>query len=514
MSGVANTNREVVNERDHPGPLLLLRTDVSFQHGTGHLMRCKALADSWARAGGRSGFVTTSDLDPYRSWLDGINVHRIEPRDLLEDAEATAELAVALRASWVAADGYHLDAHWQPAFGGACRLLVFDDYGHGSPFCADLVLNQNPSADAALYRQRHSETDLLLGARYALLRSQFSAWRGWKRTILPEARRLLVTFGGTDPVGMTLRVVDALRDIPDLEAQLVVGGGNVLAERIVEACAGTRFQVHRNVTAMAELIASCDFALCASGSTTLECAFLQTPQILVSVADNQRALADALAAAGVAESLGWHSNVSAQDLIQAVTNLREDASRRSAMSLAAGEMVDGLGGDRVVCQMLARTLTLRPLGPGDQERLWLWANDPQARAASFSGAPISWENHVHWFAALLGNPGARAWIAGSEAGEVLGCVRFTIEEETAILSIVLDPAFRSRGLGAAVIARASRALFAETEVDQIHAHISPSNRACVSDFEKAGYAQQDAVTTQFEAAEHFTLQRPITRATD
>jgi spore coat polysaccharide biosynthesis predicted glycosyltransferase SpsG/RimJ/RimL family protein N-acetyltransferase len=436
-------------------------------------------------------------------------VHRIEPSDLLEDAEATAELAVALGASWVAADGYHLDAHWQTAFGGVCRLLVFDDYGHGSPFCADIVLNQNPSADAALYRQRHSETDLLLGARYALLRSQFSAWRGWKRATAPKARRLLVTFGGTDPVGMTLRVVDALRTIPDLEAQLVVGGGNVLADRIVEACVGTRFTVHRNVTAMAELIASCDFALCAAGSTTLECAFLQTPQILVSVADNQRALADALASAGVAESLGWHSNVSAQDLIQAVTTLQEDASRRSAMSLAAGEMVDGLGGDRVVCQMLARTLTLRPLGPGDQERLWLWANDPQVRAASFSGAPIPWENHVLWFASLLGNPCARAWIAGSEAGESVGCIRFAIEKKDATLSIVLDPAFRGRGLGAAVIALASRVLFAETDVSQIHAYIRPSNRASVSAFRKSGYLQGNAVTLDGDTAEHFILQRTV-----
>ena len=509
MSGGANANREIRNEQDHPGPILLLRTDVSFQHGTGHLMRCNALADAWARAGGRSAFVTTSDLGPYGSWLGGRDVHRIEPRDLLEDAKATAELALALRAAWVAADGYHLDSDWQAGFGGACRLLLFDDYGHGSPFCADIVLNQNPSADAALYRQRQYKTELLLGARYALLRSQFFAWRGWKRATAPKAKRLLVTFGGTDPVGMTLRVVDALRTIPDLEAQLVVGGGNVLADRIVDACVGTRFQVHRNVTAMAELIASCDFALCASGSTTLECAFLQTPQILVSVADNQRALADALASAGVAESLGWHSNVSAQDLIQAVTNLREDASRRSAMSLAAGEMVDGLGGDRVVCQMLARTLTLRPLGPGDQERLWLWANDPQVRAASFSGAPISWENHVHWFAALLGNPRARAWIAGSEAGEVLGCVRFTIEEETAILSIVLDPAFRGRGLGAAVIARASRELFAETEIDQIHAYIRPTNLASVSAFRKALYSQGNTVILDGHTAEHFILQRTV-----
>lgn len=334
-------------------PLLLLRVDVSREHGTGHLMRSKALGDAWKRAGGRVEFLTASDLTPYAGWLADWPAHWLPAAPgSAEDARITLEHARAHRAAWVVADGYVFDAAWQREFVESQPLLLFDDHGHGAPHSATVLLNQNPGATEALYADRSAGTQLLLGPRFASLREQFLPWRGWQRATAPIAKRVLATFGGTDVADLSRRAAKALRGLP-FEVALVIGGGNPHAAEIEALCTGTNVQARRNVYDMPELMAQCDFVLCAAGSTTLEAAFLQLPQLLLTVADNQLLLADGFAESGAAELLGWHTDVSSAQIRQAVTALAAEPARRAAMSSRAAQLIDGLGAERVVAHLRA-----------------------------------------------------------------------------------------------------------------------------------------------------------------
>ncbi len=488
-------------------PLLLLRVDVSREHGTGHLMRCKALADAWVKSGGAVTLATTTDVTPYAVWLGAIMIHRLDsPPATPADAQETAALSRSLCARWAAVDGYPFSAEWQMAFGEATPLLFFDDYGHGAPHTARMVLNQNPSASPALYPARSQRTVLLLGSRYALLREQFQKWIGWKRPHPARAKRLLATFGGTDPSGITLRVVRILAAIPDLETELVVGAGNLHGEEIEGLCRGTAIRVRKNVTDMPSLIAECDFALCAAGSTTLELAFLQTPQILIAVADNQRALAASLHAAGAALHLGWHTEIADLEIANAITTLQADGPRLAAMSAAGAQLVDGHGGARVVVHLRADSLGLRPAETGDVLRLYKWANDPATRAASFSSAPIAWEAHQRWFAERLADPSSRLFIL-SDGETPAAIARFSIEHQEATISVLVAPGRRGSGLGAPVILRASHECFRASGVQRIVAFIRPENAASRSVFVRAGYHPVGSATVSGQPAERYHLER-------
>ena len=235
------------------------------------------------------------------------------------------------------------------------RLLCIDDYGHAAHYSADLVLNQNISANEALYPNREPYTRLLLGTRYVMLRRQFRSWRGWKRTIPEVARKLLVTMGGGDPDNVTLKVVEAIKGIgdPQLEIQIVVGPENPNLDMLESALlsAPCPMRLLKDVTDMPALMAWADIAVSAGGSTCWELAFMGLPTLTIPVADNQRPIADILHKRGVVINLGWHESVTVGQIAETLASALYSRDERRLMSGLGRGLVDGEGTARI-CMLL------------------------------------------------------------------------------------------------------------------------------------------------------------------
>ncbi|MGH9553067.1 MAG: PseG/SpsG family protein, partial [Terriglobales bacterium] len=195
-----------------PNGTLIIRADASIAMGTGHVMRCLALAQAWQdqsghEQGGQCVFAmaeTTAGCEE-RLRTEKVAVAAVAAiPGTLQDAAQLAELALARNASWIVVDGYQFDVRYQSHLKAAgLKVLVVDDTGHAGAYVADLVLDQNAHATKDFYQRRESYSQLLLGPRYALLRREFKSWREWKREIAPIARKVLVTVGGTDPDNLT-----------------------------------------------------------------------------------------------------------------------------------------------------------------------------------------------------------------------------------------------------------------------------------------------------------------------
>lgn len=339
---------------------LLIRADASPEIGTGHVMRCLALAQTWQAEGGKVYFIgeITGELES-RLREEGIRAWSLESTPAKEeDALETGWKAQEIRASWVVVDGYHFDGlyqRWLREEGAG--VLVLDDYGHADRYEANLVLNQNIDAEAALYRNRTEDTDLLLGPRFALLRREFWPWREPRRTLRKEASRVLVTLGGADPANCTKAVVEALGllDQKDLRCTVVVGGSNphkasvtAAAERI-----GVPVDLRSDVDDMASLMAEHDIAVSAGGSTCWELAFMGIPNVILVLADNQRGIAEGLDEAGTALNLGWHEEVGKEEIADQIKTLLRNDEQRLRMARRAKELVDGRGTERVLREMIS-----------------------------------------------------------------------------------------------------------------------------------------------------------------
>jgi UDP-2,4-diacetamido-2,4,6-trideoxy-beta-L-altropyranose hydrolase len=482
---------------------LFIRADADTRMGTGHVMRCLALAHAWP---GEVVFLGRVESEGLRRRIAEMGA-RFIALDASGDVQAVLDVLSGVDAKHVALDGYHFTPAYQRAIRAAgYRLLVIDDNAHLPHYHTDILLNQNIYAPNLDYTTE-PDTVCLLGTRYALLRPEFARWQNWTRDISNAAHKVLVTMGGGDPDNVTLKVVEALQklDILNLDVKVVVGAANPHRDALVQAAPDAAFLV--NVADMSELMAWADVAVSAAGSTSWELIFMGLPSLLVTVADNQRDIAAGLDAAGAALGLGWHADLTAGIIAGALGDLLNDAARRHTMSAAARDIVDGQGAARVVMHLRGERLRLRRAREADCRMIWEWANDPVVRAVSFASASISWENHVAWFEARLADPDTVFYIALNAEDAPVGQVRFAIEDGVATISVSVAAAYRSEGYGAEAIRLASQQLFYETDIGLIHAYIKHDNPASARAFAKAGYTDAGGAQIQEHEAYHMTLKR-------
>jgi UDP-2,4-diacetamido-2,4,6-trideoxy-beta-L-altropyranose hydrolase len=323
--------------------------------GTGHVMRCFALAQAWQDSGGKAVFAMVEPLPSVRERLvsEGMEVVSVERQPgSRDDARYVAGLAKQRAAVWVVVDGYHFDEDYQRELKAAgLQVLFVDDNGHAGHYAADLVLNQNVHADESLYPNREPYTRLLLGSRYAMLRREFQLWREWKRVIPPAGRKVLVSMGGSDPGNVTAVVIPALRSVQveGLEVVVVAGGSNPhleSLERLIQSSNGN-FRLQKDVVDMPELMAWADVMLAAAGSICWEICAMALPALLVVTASNQRPVAQRLADLGAVRTLDCGTERIATASVPLLQRLIESQDFRQGLSSRARELVDMGGSARV-----------------------------------------------------------------------------------------------------------------------------------------------------------------------
>lgn len=137
-------------------------------------------------------------------------------------------------------------------------------------------------------------------------------------------------------------------------------------------------------------------------------------------------------------------------------------------------------------------LRLRSAADGDAKLLWQWANHPSVRAASFSSARIPWRTHLAWFAKRLARPQrARIYVALARgSADPVGQVRFEKSAAgRAVVSVVVAPDQRGRGIGAALIAAGCLRAAQDLGVTRVLAYIRDDNAASITAFERAGFVR-------------------------
>jgi UDP-2,4-diacetamido-2,4,6-trideoxy-beta-L-altropyranose hydrolase len=320
-------------------------------------MRCFAIAEAAADQGLVCRFAMRTCPDELR---DRLNRAGFAIADLPDANELDAFLALIDQTSphAVVIDGYQFNDQYRSAVHAASHaVLTMDDLVASQALHADLLVNANPAANPVDYAGRADQTRLLLGLEFAPLRKEFSEAARPSSPALADRDRLLVTFGGSDPLGLSAPIVDGLlaagvkldlvlgREHPDHDALAALAAGDVL------------LNLHVDSRDMAALMASAGLAISAAGSTVLELAAMGMPAILAVTAKNQAPVLKAH------KALAWCDGLDARDtgseaparIADMAIELWRDLPRRQKMAEKAHTLVDGKGAERIVAALLEFT---------------------------------------------------------------------------------------------------------------------------------------------------------------
>ncbi len=501
--------------KGHGYGVLVLRADSGPLIGTGHVMRCLALAQAWQDEGGSALFLTADGAGIALRLNRERVAHEPVPYPLGSDADAQhlARRAIAAGARWVVVDGYHFSPRFHRRLKEAgLRLLVIDDGGKAGAYDADLVLDQNLGALAEAYADRRPDTRLLLGPAFALLRREFREFhdRQDRRREIPEvARRVLVTFGGTTHAEVTLCAVVALHGLndPSVNALVLTGGDEDELAELAGASSGSATQIELSPRRddLPAVMAGADLSLAAAGSSTWERAMMGLPGLLVAVAENQRPIARACHGAGLACDLGVATNLVAATLVDRLRWLIHDRSARTAMARRGQQLVDGEGVERLLGRMEPHHIRLRPAVWSDARTTWEWSNSPTVRAASFHTEPILLEQHLDWFEERLADPACCLFVAELGEGVPCGQARIEIKGREAVISVSVDRTVQGRGYGRVLIRKACRNASRLLGVGAVHAYVREDNASSLSAFSAAGFEVRGLTQINGHAATRLVL---------
>lgn len=466
---------------------ILIRADAGGRLGIGHVTRMVALAQAIMDLGGRAIIACASCPEALeeRITAGGIPFQRLdaEPGGT-RDLALTLDLARASGASWLVADGYHFGEDYQRAVHDAGhKLMCVDDYGHCDLWHADAILNHNLYAPDRTFISTVPDHAILAGPRFALLRREFLDVRPVHRDAGP-LRKILITLGGVDQDNATGRVLDLLEAIPSpaLEIRVLIGAGNPHRESLRQRSSRHHLEVAGPSDDMPAELSRVDGVISAGGGTCFEWLRYRLPAAVVTIADNQEPVTEALARHGWAVPLGWPRDWEDPDpaisaLQRFITN--DPGPRKDPV-------VDGQGARRAAAVVLEMPFLFRPATPDDALLYFRWANDPDTRANSLSSAEIPLESHLRWFSSRLASADAVLLVCEDPLHGPIGQVRFDkLEDGRHLLSYSLDPAFRGRKLSLPMLTTALRQLSGNT--DGILAKAKPGNAASLKTLRQAGF---------------------------
>jgi spore coat polysaccharide biosynthesis predicted glycosyltransferase SpsG len=357
---------------------ILIRVDANPRAGYERLARCMTLAAALQRRRRTTYFL--SQLEPEslalpikrvgNEWLNADN-----PAGDADDVSEVVQEIRRLRPAAVIVDDPNATEEYLSELVGNVPLLVSMDHLANVRFPSQLIINPllGPSREDYEFLPG---AQLLLGRRYALVRSEVRRTRPTRAqepAPLPAVNgkansglyRALIALGEDDPHRQAIELAKLLLNVPRLgRVDVIVRSFHPDVEKIKALAEANpeRLELAVEPAEVVARIVRCHFAITSGSGWSLELACVGVPQLLIVQSEGHWPTAQRLEEEGCATCLGWHENVSAQTIRQAVQNLLTDPMERQAMARCGRNMIDGRGPDRLVTALEVMLHPTRLLG--------------------------------------------------------------------------------------------------------------------------------------------------------
>ncbi len=195
----------------------------------------------------------------------------------------------------------------------------------------------------------------LRGVDYAVMDKQFHQVS--KKTIKNKAENLLLTFGGSDPQGITTNVMEAFsEDDLNLNIRVVLGpffsDGLIGKAKKIAKKSSSAFEIIGPQETMVEQYGWADIVIGASSLSRYEFAAMGLPTIFTSIYKEHIKSSKIFASMGSSIYLGYYKDICKKDWRTSVSELKDNKELRTRMSRIGQKKVDGKGAARIINEIL------------------------------------------------------------------------------------------------------------------------------------------------------------------
>jgi len=281
---------------------IVFRVDASVILGSGHVMRCLTLAEELNKnhevsficsdmEGNLIDLIKEKGFEVFilpRFLIETNNNQSYESYDWEKDKFETIKCLQIKDFNCLIVDHYMLDFKWETGVKNYVEVLfVIDDLANRKHSC-DLLLDQN------FYMENQnsyndlvpSETHILLGEKYALLRDEFTET---KKKVIEDINSIFIYFGASDISGETIKVLEAYTSkFYKFKLKVLLGYSNPKRDYIVVTYSKCRnIEILSHTKEISKIMLETDLAIGAGGSTAWERCCIGLPSTVVIVAENQ-----------------------------------------------------------------------------------------------------------------------------------------------------------------------------------------------------------------------------------
>jgi len=462
---------------------IIFRADGNSTTGLGHLYRLFALVEMY-KDDYEFVFVTkeSSTLkvvpENYNTQLipDEISVEN-EPKWLSEKYNSLEYIIIA--------DGYQFTSRYQKVLKQKGFFLMYIDDLTTEYMYADVVINHSPNCSEKDFVSE-KYTQYALGTAYAMLRPKFieAATTNRISTIITNA---FVCFGGADQYDLSLKAVKALLLNKTIKKIHVVLGGAYRHQGIYDLDEKvSNLYLHKNLdeASLCNLMKSCQIAIVPSSTILYEICSIKMPVLSGYYVDNQKNIYASLIQKKVVFEGGDFRNYTVFDFQNKINNILKNTEINTYLTNQQ-QLFDGKNKQRFLGLLNKHIVACRLAVKEDLLLVYGWSNDKLVRANSYHTELIKLEDHSKWFLKKISNNNTLFLIIEVN-GQPAGIVRFEIDENKAVVGIVVSKEFRGQKLASYFLEEGSKKYFKKFE-KPILAYIKKENIASVKSFEKAGY---------------------------
>lgn len=328
--------------------MLYIRADMNDSIATGHIMRCRAIADAARKQGEETTFLLADGqaVNLLKEWGYSYIVLGTDWKDMDSELRVLEKVISEKNIECLLIDSYQVTESYLKHLSEKTRTIYIDDV-NAFLYPVDVIICYVNYWEKFSYNVRCPEKKLLLGPQYVPLRTEF--YNCPSKYIKSKVENLVLLSGGTDRYDVLDKLLEKIKKKYYKLITVFCGAYYPKYEYMLEKYKNEKNVVIRKaVNNIKDYMDNADFLVSAGGTTLYELCAVGTPAVSYSIADNQLENVKVFHENGIIDYAG---DVRCDDVVKNILKYldlyyKNEALRRDR-SQKMQKLIDGKGAERI-----------------------------------------------------------------------------------------------------------------------------------------------------------------------